>query len=121
MGAVADVQPVANIDPLAPQRINLFQQRRRVNHDAIADDRMHALAKNPGRHQRELVRRTVDDNRMARVRPSLIPHDNVVPVAQKVDDLPLRLVAPLQAHHARRTHGKSSPAYQVARFGNLVR
>jgi hypothetical protein len=30
-------------------------------------------------------------------------------VAEQVDDLPLGLVPPLKAHHARRTHGASSP------------
>ena len=92
-----------------------------MDHHAVADHRVDARPEDAGRHQRKLVGHPVDDDRMPGVGPPLIAHDHVVLVAEQVDDLPLGLVAPLKPHHARRTHGESSPVYQVDRAGHLVR
>ena len=105
MGPVADVQPVAEIDPLRRQPLDLLEQGRRMDDHAVADDAFDSLAEDPGRNQRELVCDALVDNRMPGVGPSLVPHDDVVLVAEQVDDLPLGLIAPLKAHDARRTHG----------------
>ena len=50
--AVADVQPVADLDPLAAQRVDLLEQGRRMNHHAVADDCVNARPKYPRGHQR---------------------------------------------------------------------
>ena len=121
VGPVADMEPPADVDALGRQRLDLLEQSRGVDHHSVADDRIDPRTQDPGRHQRKLVSHPVDNDRVARVGPSLIAHDHVVLVAEQVDDLPLGLVTPLQTHHARRTHGKSSPVYQVDRVGHLVR
>ncbi len=94
-----------DVDPLPGERLDLLQERRRMNHDAVADDAVDPRPKDAGRDERELVRHPVGDDRMPGVGPPLIAHDGVMPVAEPVDDLPLGLVAPLQAHHASRRHG----------------
>jgi hypothetical protein len=92
---IADMQPVADIDSLTNQRVDLSQQRRRMNHYPITNDGVNPLPKNPGRHEREFVRGAVNDNRVARIRAALVPHHHIVPVAKQIDNLPLSLISPL--------------------------
>src|SRR5271166_5597749 len=73
--------------------------------NSVADDTVDPLAKNAGRDQRELVCHSLVNDRVPCVGPSLITHDDVVLVAEKVDSLSLRLVTPLETHDTRRTHG----------------
>ncbi len=102
MGPVADEQPALGLDPLPGQGLDLLEQGRRVDHHAVADHAVDPRPEQAGRHQRELVRDPVGDDRVAGVRPALIPHDHVVPVAEPVHDLPLGLIAPLKPHDAGR-------------------
>ena len=86
-----------------------FEQGGGMDHHAVADHAVDPRPEDAGRDQRELVRHPVGDDRVPGVGPPLIAHDGVVLVAEQVDDLPLGLVSPLQAHHASRSHGATSP------------
>ena len=95
-----------------------------MNDHAIADDAVDPLAENAGGNQRELVRHPLMNDRVPRVGPSLIAHDDVVLVAEQVDDLPLGLITPLKTHDARRTHGiplRSHPDGDRARSLGIVK
>ena len=105
MRAVADVQPVAEIDSLCRQPIDLLEQGRGMDDHAVADDAVDPLAQNPGGHQRELVSHALVNDRVPRVRAPLVADDHVVLVAEQVDNLSLGLIAPLEAHDATRAHG----------------
>ena len=105
VGPVADVEPVAEHDPLRLQAADLVEQGRRVNDDAVADDAVDPRAENAGGDQRELVGDSAGDDGVAGVGASLVADDDVVLVAQAVDDFSLGLVTPLKAHDAGRRHG----------------
>ena len=98
MGPVAEVQPAGEIDALFLQTGDLAEQRRRVDHHAVADHAIDPRPQDPGRDQRELVGDAIDHDRVAGVRPPLVAHDHVMLIAEEVDDLSLGLVAPLKAH-----------------------
>ena len=112
---VADDQTAAEVDALGREGRDLLQEGRRMHDHAVADDARDPRAKDAGRDERELVRDAVRDDRMPGVRPTLIPHHHVVAIAKQVNDLPLRLVAPLEAHHASRCHGALAFASLVHR------
>ena len=91
---------------------------------AVADDAVDPLAENAGGDQRELVGHPLVNDRVPRVGPSLVPHDDVVLVAEQVDNLPLRLITPLETHDARRAHGiplRSNPDDDRARSLGIVK
>ena len=58
----------------------------------------------PVGQERELEGLAVDDDGVAGVGPAVVADDEVELVAEQIDDLPLGLVAPLQADHARAGH-----------------
>ncbi len=74
---------------------DFVNQRLRIDHHAIADDRQLAAADNARRQQRQLVGRAVDDQRVAGIVAALEPHDDVGLLRQPVDDLAFAFVAPL--------------------------
>ena len=90
-------------DALFPERGDLVEQRLRIDHHAVADDRQLAAAHHAGRQQRQLVGDAVDHQRVAGIVAALEAHDDVGLLGQPVDDLALALVAPLGAdyHHIR--------------------
>ena len=90
-------------DALFPERGDLVEQRLRVDHHAVADDRQLAAAHHAGRQQRQLVGDAVDHQRVAGIVAALEAHDDVGLLRQPVDDLALALVAPLRPdyHHVR--------------------
>src|SRR5262249_51287255 len=51
MCPVADMQPLADLDPLSAQGANLIQERRRMNHHPITNDGVNPLPKDPRRHE----------------------------------------------------------------------
>ena len=69
VGPVADVQAIAEVDALSGQPVDLLEQGRRMDHHAVADDAVDPLAEDPGRHQRELVRHALVNDRVPRVGP----------------------------------------------------
>ena len=89
MGSIADVESLTDIDTLAGKRSDLLEQSGRVDHHAVANDAIDTLPENSSRHQRKLVSRSADNDRVACIRPSLVANDDVVLVAEQVDDLSL--------------------------------
>jgi hypothetical protein len=92
---VADVEPAADLDPLADEGLDLFEQCRGVDHDPVADDAIDARAKDARGQERELVRHAPGDHRVPRIGAALVTYDRIVLVAEEVNDLPLGLIPPL--------------------------
>ena len=91
----------ANGNTLLPEPLHLGNQRMRIDHHAIADDRELARPYDTGRKQAQLVADSVDDQRMSGIVATLKAHNDIGPLRQPVDDLALALVSPLRAddHH----------------------
>ncbi len=99
-----------DLDALPGKPLDLLDQRMRIEHDAVADDRNLAGPQHARRQQRELVGRAVDDQRVAGIVAALEAHHDVGLGGQPVDDLALALVAPLRAdHHHVRHRNPSRP------------
>ena len=109
MSAVADVKAVSQLNPLFREGFGFFQERGGMNHHAVADHAMNLWPEDAGRQERELVSDAVGDDCMPGVRAPLIANDDIMPVAEKVDNLSLGFIAPLQTNHASRRHVGSSP------------
>ena len=87
-----------HLDALPAQLVDFRQQRPRVQHHAVADDRQFAAAHDARRQKRKLVDIAVDDQRVARIVATLEAGDDIGTLRQPVDDLALALIAPLGAH-----------------------
>ena len=88
---------------------DLVQQRARVEHHAVADDRELAGPHHARRQQRQLISGAVDHQRMAGVMPALEAYDDVGLLGQPVDNLAFALVPPLGADHDNICHEELSP------------
>ena len=108
-GVVADEQIRPNRDPGRAELLDLLAKPRRVDDHAVADDRRDLRLQDAGGQQRQLERPVPPDDGVPRVRPAVVPDHEVVPVGQEVDDLPLRLVPPLQPDDARGGHKTPGP------------
>ena len=94
---VADGQNAGDFHSGRFQRFDLGEQRRRIDHQAVADHRLFARAQNAARNQLQYKFLFADKNRVAGVMSALIARDDIEPVREEVDDLPLTLVSPLGA------------------------
>ena len=104
-GVLGDAQIVRrHRDALRLQLVDLLEQRVRIDHDAVADDRQLAAAHDAGRQQRQFVGHAVDDQRMAGIVAALEADDDVGLLRQPVDDLAFAFVAPLGADHHHIRH-----------------
>ena len=83
--------------PAARRLVDLFEETRRVDDDAVGDDRADAGVQDAGGQQRELERLAVGDDGVAGVGPAVVADDEVVPLGEQIDDLAFGLVAPLEA------------------------
>ena len=99
-----DPQP-ADVDPPAPQLVELLPQHPRVEHDAVTDRADLVRVEDPRGDQVELERLAVTDDRVAGVVAALEPHDHLRPLGEQVGDLPLSFVAPLGADYYESWHG----------------
>ena len=90
--------------PALRELLDLFEEPRRVDDDAVADDRRDVRPEDAGGQQRELEGLAVGDDGVAGVGAAVVADDEVVLVAEQIDDLPLGLVAPLQADDAGAGH-----------------
>src|SRR5215813_7700585 len=86
-------------NPLPGEPVDLLDQRARIEHDTIADDRQLAWPHHPGWQQRQLVGGTIDDERMTRVVAALKAYHDVGLLREPVDNLPLPFVSPLGADY----------------------
>ena len=96
-------------DALFLQRGDLVEQRMRVEHDAIADDRELARPHHARGQQRQLVGRAVDHQGVAGIMATLEADDDVGLLGEPVDDLALAFVAPLGADHDNIRHEELTP------------
>ena len=97
-------------DALLLELGDFIDQRLRIDHHAIADDRQLAAAHHAGRQQRQLVGDAVDHQRVAGIVAALEPHDDVGLLGQPVDDLALAFVAPLGPDNHNIRHRNPFPA-----------
>ena len=96
-------------DALFLERGDFVEQRMRVEHHAIADDRQFARPHHAGGQQRKLVGGPVDHQRVAGIMAALEADDDVGLLGEPVDDLAFALVAPLGADHDNICHEELSP------------
>ena len=104
VGVVADLEVGPDWHVGFEELVDLFEQPRRVDHDAVADHRRDPRLQDARRQQRELESAAAPDDRVPGVGPAVVADDEVVVVGEEVDDLALGLVAPLEANHTRRGH-----------------
>ena len=79
------------------QRVDLAQQRRRVDHQAVADDGLLPGPQNAARNQLQDELLFADENRVAGVVSALIARDDIEAFGEEIDDFAFALVAPLRA------------------------
>src|SRR5437867_2783101 len=103
MGSVADEQVLDRMAKGA-SFLDLLQELRRIDHDAVADHVHRALPEDARRQQMECVQLFAHLDRVARVRAALEPHDDVRAVGEEVDNLPLAFVPKLGSYHNGRGH-----------------
>jgi hypothetical protein len=104
-GVFGDAQVVRrDLHILGLQPVDLVGQRPRIDHHAIADERLLARPHNAGRQQGQLVGHPVDDQRVAGIVTTLKARHHIGALRQPVDDLALALVAPLGANHNHVCH-----------------
>ena len=92
----ADEQPVAAHAALL-QRVDLLEQRLRVDDHAVADDGGDVRGEHTGREDVQRVLLLADHDRVAGVVAALVPDDVLHAVPEQVGRLALTLVAPLGA------------------------
>ena len=117
VGVIADHEVVADLHSVSPEVFHLFQKARRIDHDAVPDDRLEAWRQNTGRKQREFERPAVADDGMAGIGASVIANDDVVLIGEEIDDFAFGLVAPLQADDTSAGHCRSYPGRTSGRSG----
>ena len=96
-------------DVLLLQCGDFVEQRLRIEHHAVADDRQFSRPHHARGQQRKLVGDAVDDQRVAGIVAALEADDDVGLLGQPVDDLAFTLVAPLGADHDNICHEELSP------------
>ena len=96
VGVAAHPQAAA-VDATRGQHVDLVEQHRRVDHDAVADDRRDERVEDTARDELEGERLTVDDDGVPGVVAALVADDHRHLLGQEVGELTLALVAPLGA------------------------
>ena len=99
-----DAEPVAG-DAAGRQRVDLGEQRRQVDDDAVGDHRDDVVVEDAARRQLQGVALAADDDGVAGVVAALVAHDVAVLLGEQVDDLGLALVAPLSPDDDGDRHG----------------
>src|SRR5206468_10795850 len=94
---VADDDPIADVDAVPRQLVDLGEQRLRIDHDAVADDARDAAMQNARRNQTQDELRAVDVDGVAGVVAALKPRDEREVRREQVDDLSFSLITPLRS------------------------
>ncbi len=94
---VADHQAVADVDAQFLQRVDLREQRLRIDDHAVADDAGDPGMQDARGDQMEDELLAVDVDRVSGVVAALIAGDDLETRRQQVDDLALAFVSPLGA------------------------
>ncbi len=95
--------------PAALEVVELLDHDARVD-DAAGSDRRGLAGDDARRDLADLVGLAVDDDRVPRVRATLVAADEVGVLGEQVDDLALALVAPLRTDDHGGRHGRQSTA-----------
>jgi hypothetical protein len=95
--AIADEEVLPDFDTKLAQPLNLFYERNRIDHNAVADYAAFAATQNPRRNQVKNIFRAAMNDGVAGVVPALAPDHDVGLGGQDVDDLAFAFVAPLRA------------------------
>ena len=93
----ADAQSLEDRHAARGQHVRFLQQRGQRQHDAVADEALHALVQDAGGNQRQDRLLPAYHQRVTGVVTTLEAGDARRPLRQQVDDLALALVAPLRA------------------------
>ncbi len=105
MGPAGHLEPATG-DPAGLEGVDLAEQGRQIDDDAVADHRHDVVVQDPARHELEGVTLAGDHHRVSGVVPTLVAHDVGVLLRQQVDDLGLALVTPLGADDDGDGHGE---------------
>lgn len=108
VNAIAEHQIPRRVDPALSQRIDLGQNRGRVEHHAGSDHVHHPRIENSTGNVMQFVNVLAHDDGMTGVGPALLADNDVKLRGQQIDELTLGLVAPLQSNHTRSRH-RGSP------------
>ena len=96
--AVADLQQLVLREEAAlPQLIDLGEEHGRIDDHAVADHAHFPGVQDAGRNQVQDRLVAIDDHGVAGIVAALVASDDVGVLGQKVDDLPLALIAPLRS------------------------
>ena len=102
--AIADLELLRDFDPGGFEILDFGDQRRRVDHQSVADDRLLPGAQDSAGNQLQNEGFVADSDRMAGVMAALIAHHHLEPVRKKIDDLPFSFVSPLGSQYDHITH-----------------
>ena len=86
---IADAQLTAHVDARRLQRLHLLEQRRQIDHHAVADHRHHAAPQNSARDQLQYEFPVADEHGMAGVVPALIARHDIEALGQQIDHFAL--------------------------------
>ena len=93
------MQTIADVDAGLRQLVDLGEERRRIDHDAVADDAGDARMQDAGRKQPQHELAPVGVHGVTGVVAALIPgHDRKIR-RQQIDDLALAFVSPLRSKY----------------------
>jgi len=98
VGTRADHEILGNLDAASDEALDFLQQAGRIDDHAGGNDALHLGPEDSAGHQRELEGLPIHDHGMAGVGPALVAHDDIVPLGEKIDNLPLGFVPPLQPY-----------------------
>src|SRR5436190_17664315 len=94
MRVATQPQPAA-IDASSFQPVDLLHQHRRIDNNAVPDDRYDPVVEDSAGNELQSERLTVDDKGMARVVTTLVTDHEFHLAGQEVSQLSLARVAPL--------------------------
>ena len=81
--------------PADSKSVDFGQQRRRIEHQPVADHGLLAGPQNAARNQLQDELPVADENRVAGIVPALITRHDIEALGEQIDDLPLAFVSPL--------------------------
>ena len=106
VGAAGHPEAVAG-DATGGERVDLGEQRRQVDDDAVGDDRDDVVVEDAARRELQGVSLATGHDGVPGIVPSLVAHDVAVLLGEQIDDLGLALVAPLGPDDDGDRHGPS--------------
>ena len=109
---VADHEVRTDGDADRTQLVHFFDESRRVNDDAVTDHRLHVRLQHAGRQQRKGELAVAPNDGVPRVGSAIESHDEIVLIAEQIDDFPLGFVAPLEANDTGAGHECSANSLQ---------